>query len=68
MSFAVGENAVIFSDDGRQVRYHARCPYCGHVATNTTYTHYLSQGIIANVGMHTCFQCHKSFGMRLIRR
>lgn len=52
---AVAENAVIISDDGNYVRYHPRCPHCG-------------KGIVASAGSHTCYQCRKSFQVRIIRR
>ena len=65
---AVAENAVIISDDGNYVRYHPRCPHCGKVHENLTSGVGCGNGIVASAGFHTCYQCHKNFQVRIIRR
>ena len=65
---AVAENAVIVSDDGNYVRYHPRCPQCGKVNESLTSGVGCGNGIVAGPGFHTCYQCHKSFQVRIIRR
>lgn len=66
MAQAYAVNAVIVKDDGRNVDYRPRCPYCGYVPQNFKVCGaYASHG-----GSHShtvCSSCGKSFEIVLRR-
>ena len=66
MGQAYAVNAVITRDDGRNVDYRERCPYCGFVPQNHkvvgTSVSYSSSHSFAH-----CQSCGKSFEIILIR-
>lgn len=63
---AWAENAVIVSDDGRQVKYHPRCPYCGKVNHISLASTYVGSGITNCHG--PCGSCLKIFPIKIGRR
>ena len=63
---AWAENAVIISDNGSSVRYHAKCPVCGKVNTMSTYTAPVMHSIHNTSGI--CSYCNKSFTIRFGRK
>ncbi len=65
---AWAENAVIVSDDGRTVKYHVRCPYCGKVDTTTTRSISVIAGITNTPGSCTSTLCYKHFTVKLGRK
>ena len=60
---AWAENAVVVSDDGRQVKYHVRCPYCGKVNNMSTSSAYVGSGVTNCHG--SCGNCFKNFPIKL---
>ena len=62
---AWAENAVVISDDGRNVKYHVRCPYCGKVNHNSTSGAYVGSGVTNCYG--SCSYCFKHFPIKLGR-
>ena len=63
---AWAENAVIVSDTGSSVRYHAKCPYCGKINTMQTGSASVMHSIHTTSGV--CTYCHKSFTIRFGRK
>lgn len=68
MKFAVAQNAAIIEDDGNQVRYHPRCPFCGYLNDRLTCSAFIGNGIKAGLGFVFCQKCGKSFEVVITRR
>lgn len=66
MNEAWAQNAVVISDNGTQVKYHTRCPFCGHVNTMSTGSIFVSNSICNTNG--NCPNCFKSFPLKFGRR
>lgn len=65
---AIAENAVIVSDNGYHVSFHPRCPNCGKVHETVTSGVGCTNGTIASAGSFTCWQCRKSFQIRIMKK
>lgn len=65
MKFAVAQNAAIIEDDGKRVKYHPRCPYCGYLNDRST-----SSAVVSGptgCGSYRCNKCGKSFSVKITR-
>lgn len=68
MGTAYGENAIIVGDDGNNVRWYTRCPYCGRVNNMMTYgPQPIFSGSKRQVGTPTCSNCRKMFNVYIGR-
>lgn len=66
-NLAWAENAVIIADDGRNVKYHPKCPHCGFVNTMQKGMQHVSGGGVTNAGGSHCTKCGKMFDLRFGR-
>lgn len=66
MKFAVAQNAAIIEDDGRRVKYHPVCPYCGYLHDRLTSSVVVISGP-ASAGNVFCRKCGKNFGVKITR-
>lgn len=64
-NYAWAENAAIIKDNGSIVTYHPKCPYCGTVHFNVTSSCHV--GGPTNAGTYSCYNCGKSYTIRLGR-
>lgn len=64
---AYAVNAVIISDDGRTVRYRARCPKCGYVDMMMTSQTFVSGGIVTIYSSCRNMKCKESFTIQFSR-
>ena len=68
MKFAVAQNAAIIEDNGLNVRFHPRCPYCGYLNHTFTSGTAVVEGGRMSVGSFSCQKCSKHFEIAVSRR
>lgn len=63
---AWGDNAVIVSDDGFNVHWKPKCPFCGYVPLNSEREDHARKGV-GSVTYADCQRCGESFIVVLYR-
>ncbi len=64
MKFVAGQNAEVYEDDGKMVKYYAHCPYCGYLDSSKLQ---IQVPVVATAAARICPKCKKRFEIKFRR-
>lgn len=62
------ENAIVEQTSDTDVKWYARCPYCGHINEYIKYRTVVNRNTRKSMGRHRCKRCNKDFEVYIINK